>query len=58
MLEIRDLSLPVTVLLHRLDGIPWPMALAPTNEAIRGESYAGKNLVIGETITVMIQDVI
>jgi hypothetical protein len=34
------------------------MALAPTNEAIRGESYAGKNLVIGETITVMIQDVI
>jgi hypothetical protein len=36
--------------------MPWPMTLAPTNEAIRSKNCAEKNLDT-EKITIMIQEV-
>ncbi len=33
---------------------PWPMALAPTNEAVRGDNQAEKNLCKEKKLTVMI----
>jgi hypothetical protein len=35
-----------------LKNMPWPMTVAPTNEAIRHENHAVKNLIVGKrTIT-------
>jgi hypothetical protein len=36
--------------------MPWPMTLAPTNEAVRSENFAEKNL-IQKKITVTIWEV-
>ena len=36
---------------------PWPMTLAPTNEAVRGEKHAEKYLYKGKKLTVMIREV-
>ncbi len=38
--------------------MPWPMTLAPTNEAIRRENRAEKNLDTGKKLTITIQEVI
>jgi hypothetical protein len=37
--------------------MPWPMTLAPTNEAIRRENHAEKTL-IQKKLTVMIREVV
>jgi hypothetical protein len=42
---------------HLVSCMPWPMTLAPTNEAIRRENHAKKNLGIGKEFTVMIREV-
>ena len=34
--------------------MPWPMTLAPTNEAVRRDNHAEKNLCLGQKLTVMI----
>jgi hypothetical protein len=36
--------------------MPWPMTLAPTNEAVRRENHAKKTF-IGKKLTVMIREV-
>ncbi len=37
--------------------MPWPMTLAPTNEAVRRENHAEKNLYKEKKFTVMIREV-
>ncbi len=37
--------------------MPWPMTLAPTNEAIRPENHAEKNLYKEKKLTVTIREV-
>jgi hypothetical protein len=37
--------------------MPWPMTLAPTNEAVRRESHVEKNLDTKKIYTVTIRDV-
>jgi hypothetical protein len=37
--------------------MPWPMTLAPPNEAVRRENHAEKNLDKDKKITVMIREV-
>jgi hypothetical protein len=37
--------------------LPWPMTLAPTNEAVRCENHAEKNLDKGKKLTVTIREV-
>ncbi len=37
--------------------MPWPMTLAPTNEAVRRENHVKKNLYKEKKITIMIQEV-
>ncbi len=36
---------------------PWPMTLAPTNEAVRRDNHAEKNLCKGKKLTVRIREV-
>ena len=38
--------------------MPWPMTLALTNEAVRRENHAEKNLYKEKKLTVMIREVI
>ncbi len=37
--------------------MPWPMTIAPTNEAVRRENHAKKNLDKEKKITVTIREV-
>jgi hypothetical protein len=37
--------------------MPWPMTLAPTNEAVRRENYAEKNLYKEKKLTITIREV-
>jgi hypothetical protein len=37
--------------------MPWPMTLAPTNEAVKGENHAEKNLYKEKFLTVTIWEV-
>jgi hypothetical protein len=37
--------------------MPWPMTLAPTNEAVRRKNHAEKNLYKGKKLTVTIREV-
>jgi hypothetical protein len=37
--------------------VPWPMTLAPRNEAVRRENHAKKNLYKGKKLTVTILEV-
>jgi hypothetical protein len=37
--------------------MPWSMTLAPTNEAVRRENHAKKNLYKEKNLTVMIREV-
>ena len=36
--------------------MPWPMTLAPTNEAVRPENHAEKNLYMGKKLTITIRE--
>jgi hypothetical protein len=38
--------------------MPWPMTLAPTNEAVRRENHAKKNLYKDKKLPVLIREVI
>jgi hypothetical protein len=37
--------------------MPWPMTLAPTNEAVKGENHAEKNLYKEKNLTATIWEV-
>jgi hypothetical protein len=37
--------------------MPWPMTLAPTNEAVRRENYAKTKCLEGKKLTIMIREV-
>ncbi len=37
--------------------MPWPMTLAPTNEAVRRENHVEKNFYKEKKLTVMIREV-
>jgi hypothetical protein len=37
--------------------MPWPMTLAPTNEAVRRENHAEKNIFKEKILTVTIREV-
>jgi hypothetical protein len=37
--------------------MPWPMTLAPTNEAVRRENHAEKKILQGKKLTITIREV-